>query len=530
MKNLWVFIIFTSLFCGEVTFGQNKPRSNTDQNPSPTSDIVGGSNTTIDQQPWQVLLNTGCGGSIIGPNTILTAAHCVAPYSASQLIVYAGVTFISQRTSGQVRGVSKISIHPNYNSSTVNADIAVLELSSPIAFNADAQPIRFDGGTGIEFEGNLAFISGWGNTGTSSSAPDQLQSAAVGLGDINSLQQNQYNFPLNSGMIPAGGTVSTCNGDSGGPLWVNNNGQSFLVGVTSAKAISGCGSSNPAIFTRVSSYCQWVLQQVSDAANIVGSGALCNSASYSVNNQPLNTTVTWSSSNPNALSINNSGIATRQNNFNDIVTITATFSNNCGSGNKNRSVTVGPPLLSSILVNSQSTNPANVCINNFASLDAVPFDVNSSYSWSLSDPGNGYLTNSGSASTAFNPYTANCYELSLQVSNACGFIQRSQTICAQNCFARYKVYPNPAKDYIAVDFETIDNKSELPDQIILLDEKTSKPLRSINVQEEFDKKNFTDGRQIRLNVGELKRGVYYLHIKNSRLKDKELDAIRIILE
>lgn len=43
-----------------------------------------------------------------------------------------------------------------------------------------------------------------------------------------------------------------------------------------------------------------------------------------------------------------------------------------------------------------------------------------SYNWSLSNPGNAYLTNYGSADTAFNAYVADCYGLSLQISNACG--------------------------------------------------------------------------------------------------------------
>lgn len=454
----------------------------------------------------------------------------MASYSSNQIEVYAGVTFFSQRYSGQVRGVSRIFVHPNYNSSTSNADIAVLELSAPLNFNADAQPIRFDGGTGIEFPGNLAFISGWGTLSQGGTAPNQLQSAAVGLGDINSLQQNQYSFPLNNGMIPAGGTISTCNGDSGGPLWVNSNGQSFVVGVTSFKPNSGCGSSNPAIFTRVSSYCQWVLQQVSNAANIVGSGSICNNESYFVNNQPLNTSLTWSSSNPSALFINNSGVATRQNNFNGQVTITATVANACGSGNISRFVTVGPPQVGYITVNGQPTSNATVCVNNFASLEALPFDANSSYSWSLSNPGNAYLTNYYNASTAFNAYTADCYGLTLQVSNSCGTTQAALSICAQNCFARYTVYPNPAKDHIAVEFENIDNADALPDDITLLSEKSTKPVKTVNVQDAFSQKAFKNGNQIELDVRDLPRGIYYLHINNSRRKDNQVDAIRMVLE
>ena len=85
---------------------------------------------------WNVFLkitNTLCGGSIITPSQILTAAHCVNGVSASQIVVYAGCN--NRQTCSQVLRVSMIKIHPNYFPNTNVNDIALLRLLTPLNMN-----------------------------------------------------------------------------------------------------------------------------------------------------------------------------------------------------------------------------------------------------------------------------------------------------------------------------------------------------------------------------------------------------------
>lgn len=85
---------------------------------------------------WNVFLeitNTLCGGSIITPAHILTAAHCVDGVSANQIVVYAGCN--NRRTCSQILHVSVIKIHPNYSLNNTVNDIALLHLLTPLNMN-----------------------------------------------------------------------------------------------------------------------------------------------------------------------------------------------------------------------------------------------------------------------------------------------------------------------------------------------------------------------------------------------------------
>jgi secreted trypsin-like serine protease len=143
--------------------------------------------------------------------------------------------------------VKRIVIHPNWNQSTNEADIALVQLITPLALNPDKiEPIAIPG-TNLA-EDSWAFISGWGSTYVNDSYgdypeysnsnqkwPSALQGAEVYAfndSDCTYLLGNAYK--LNS-MLCAGATntsgeyfvVDSCQGDSGGPLASFVNGTGF---------------------------------------------------------------------------------------------------------------------------------------------------------------------------------------------------------------------------------------------------------------------------------------------------------------
>ncbi|CAF3219931.1 unnamed protein product, partial [Rotaria sp. Silwood2] len=103
-------------------------------NPVSITRIVGGENAGEASWGWAVSISINetflCGGSILSSSWIITAAHCVENFKASQFIIYAGSTLLWSGT--QTRTVSKILVHPRYNSSVYVNDISLLKFSSPL--------------------------------------------------------------------------------------------------------------------------------------------------------------------------------------------------------------------------------------------------------------------------------------------------------------------------------------------------------------------------------------------------------------
>ncbi|MHB8235350.1 MAG: S1 family peptidase [Solirubrobacteraceae bacterium] len=214
--------------------------------------IVNGTQISIAQAPWQVVVFANadggllCGGSIISPTQILTAAHCVfdettnQPIAASDFEVLAGTAnFNATESTMQERLVSSVRPHPYYNPTEPLPradDVAVLTLATPLTETAGSVQKLALSGQGVgPAEGAGVGLTGFG---LEDSSPQEL------TGRLNAITMTTA-FARRCGgesdalyicaSTPSG---SLCNGDSGSALTLPGS-PATAIGVTDTVQVIG---------------------------------------------------------------------------------------------------------------------------------------------------------------------------------------------------------------------------------------------------------------------------------------------------
>jgi secreted trypsin-like serine protease len=215
--------------------------------------IVGGDEASIADYPFAVYLtdrdgNQFCGGALIGPSAVATAAHCADAMSKSGIRVVAGRQ--DERTKdGVLARVSSVWFTPGFDDPVHGNDVAVLRLDRDLPYRRVNLPSGND--AALYADGTKATVLGWGRTAEGGARSSVLRKATVPIiGDAGcSASYNNYDAKsmLCAG-LPRGG-VDACQGDSGGPLIVDGT----LIGLVSWG--QGCAEpGKPGIYTRVSTY------------------------------------------------------------------------------------------------------------------------------------------------------------------------------------------------------------------------------------------------------------------------------------
>ncbi|XP_003798117.1 transmembrane protease serine 3 isoform X1 [Otolemur garnettii] len=234
-----------------------------------SSRIVGGNESVLSQWPWQVSLQFQgyhlCGGSVITPQWIVTAAHCVYDlYLPKSWTIQVGlVSLLDSPAPSHL--VEKIIYHSKYKPKRLGNDIALMKLAGPLTFNEVIQPVCLPNSEESFPDGKVCWTSGWGATEDGGDASPVLNHAAVPL-ISNKIcnHRDVYGGIISPSMLCAGylrGGVDSCQGDSGGPLVCQERRVWKLVGATSFGI--GCAEVNkPGVYTRITSFLDWIHEQM----------------------------------------------------------------------------------------------------------------------------------------------------------------------------------------------------------------------------------------------------------------------------
>lgn len=217
-----------------------------------SSRIVGGNNAGPGEFKFIASWDGSCGGSLIAPNMVLTAAHCAGidgPLRIGSHLMSSG---------GVTRTVASQCSHPQYNDATTDNDYLILKLSQ--AVDTSKYPVvKLNNDASQPQDDEMLTVIGFGATSEGGSGSSRLQKVQVPA-NPHSVCAAQYQGVQRDIHLCAGftsGGKDSCQGDSGGPIFEMQGTTAVQVGVVSFG--DGCARPNKSgVYARVSGAYDWI--------------------------------------------------------------------------------------------------------------------------------------------------------------------------------------------------------------------------------------------------------------------------------
>ncbi|CAG5127169.1 unnamed protein product, partial [Candidula unifasciata] len=231
--------------------------------------IINGQDALPGAWPWLVSVRKytlhQCGGAIIHPYFILTAAHCIeSSMDFTHMWIAAGTLRLSQLgPHGQMKKIRRVITYPGYKQLEGN-DIALLELAEPLKYNDYIKPLCFPEKGDVFTRANRCYIAGWGHTkGVQGETSEHQQETKLTLWDTTKCNSSfVWNGRVQQSEMCAGyfnGLVAACSGDSGSPVACQDETKTWkVVGVASYVYKTCSVATKPLVFTDTSLYIDWI--------------------------------------------------------------------------------------------------------------------------------------------------------------------------------------------------------------------------------------------------------------------------------
>ncbi len=248
-----------------------------DEKSGATTSIIGGTPTSIASYPWLAYIDYrgpvekfNCGGTVVSPRLILTAAHCVLTGTgkiavASNFSVVTGVGDLRETTPERISRVSQVLVFPEYEPSRVLNDAALLVLAAPVA--APPLPLATPSDEALSAQGVPVEAAGWGLIDVEPPRASPVLRAAQSVVQSPAYCQRRLRtalpvFASRSQICvrsQPGSGAGLCNGDSGGPgIARRPDGTPVQIGIISLKGAFDCNPAVPQVLARVDRVSSWV--------------------------------------------------------------------------------------------------------------------------------------------------------------------------------------------------------------------------------------------------------------------------------
>jgi len=236
----------------------------------PHTRVIGGKTAQRGAWPWQILMKfggrAGCGGTLIDPQWVVTAAHCV--YGREHYPFLFSVTVgehdraTKEGSETEIR-VHTIFRHPKYDPRHLNNDIALMKLAKPAKLGKYVKRACLP--TKAMEVGSNCFITGWGKMHHPGSMVRFLQQAILPVVSNEDCYEKNHKvipIPITDAMVCAGDGGKTvksgCHGDSGGPFVCEVDGKWEVHGSVSHGSPKCKSSDTYTVFSRTFHFLDWI--------------------------------------------------------------------------------------------------------------------------------------------------------------------------------------------------------------------------------------------------------------------------------